>query len=112
MNPIYLFFLLIVGGCGFLPSGDLVLTKRIKNQESHKLDDFTESNYDIAQGRPIFIEALTYPQYMDGGHVSLEGKLGIMIGRETIKIQDLISLPRSNQDLTDEFNELTKNEAK
>lgn len=112
MKAFWLFFLLILASCGFLPSGEKVLSKRIKNQEISKFENYEESNFDIAQGRPIFIEALTYPQYMDGGHVSLEGKLGIMLGREAIKIQDLISLPRNNQDLKDEFDDLTKNETK
>lgn len=112
MNLLIILTLLTVSSCGFLPSGEKVLSKRIKNQDTYLTSTATESSYNIAQGRPIFIEALTYPQYIDGGHVSLEGKLGVMIGRESIRIQDLISLPRFNESIEEEFNELSKNEKK
>lgn len=112
MNYIIFFAILVLTSCGFLPSGDKVLSKRINSANSSYNENLTESNYDIAQGRPIFIEALTYPQYIDGGHVSLEGKLGVMIGRESIRIHELISLPRSNESLEDEVGELTEKEKK
>jgi len=47
----------------------------------------------INAGRPIFIEAWSYPQIVDTGDIWGGGKIYINVGREEITLNDVLAKP-------------------
>lgn len=103
-----IFTLLIFGfisSCSSVPKGRNVLEEEfIKNATTPEPE--LKKNEFVNSGRPIYVEGIAYPQMIDGGHVSLEGKVAIYIGRESIKLNKILDI--ETDALEKEFEEVSK----
>lgn len=98
---IFLFIILMISSCASPPKGRNVLEEKFKTDLSENFQE-KEGEEIQASGRPIYIEAITYPQLIEGGHISIEGKIGVYIGRESIKLNKLLNLETNSLEKTSE----------
>lgn len=92
MKFILIYICLLVSSCAILPDGTNVLEERIVKASK----EINKSNFDkvetTEQGRPIYIEAVTYPQMIEGGHVMMKGQMALLVGREKISINNILNI--------------------
>lgn len=79
--------LVLISACSSLPKGNHEL-KQMINDDLPKTED--RKNTYIHKGRPIYLEAQSYPQIIEGGHISMGGKVYVFAGREELALADLI----------------------
>ena len=82
-----LLLLFFLSGCTSLPSGHHEL-KQMINDDLPKEE--TGKNTYIHKGRPIYLEAQSYPQVVDGGHINMGGKIYIFAGREELTLSEIV----------------------
>jgi hypothetical protein len=74
-------------GCVTLPEGELQLGPKIVRDMKASRSGVQALN----KGRPIYIEAYSYPQMLESGDIWTGGPLLINLGREDISLDDLIA---------------------
>jgi hypothetical protein len=74
-------------GCATVPNGELQLGPKI-------VQDMQESRIGtkaINKGRPVYIEARSYPQVLESGDIWLGGPVMLNLGREDLSLDDLVN---------------------
>jgi hypothetical protein len=105
------FLTLYISSCAFLPEGKNVLEEKFIKDESLPLVETEKKEY-VSSGRPIYIEAISYPQMIDGGHLALTGKMAIFIGRETVSMNQIFDVKTGTiEDENRTNDEAVKNES-
>lgn len=111
MIKIYAFFFVIIlttTSCTSLPKGRNVLEEEFIKDSLSPLPELKKNEF-VNSGRPIYIEGIVYPQMIEGGHIALEGKVGIFIGRESIGINRILNIHTGSlENETEELNILKK----
>ena len=81
--------LIITGiyGCASIPSGELQLGPKIVRD----MKESRTSTQALNKGRPVYIEAASYPQLLESGDIWTGGQLLINLGREDISLDALIA---------------------
>lgn len=74
-------------GCATIPEGELQLGPKIVRD----MKDSRSSAQALNKGRPIYIEAYSYPQMLESGDIWTGGPLLINLGREDISLDALIA---------------------
>lgn len=101
-------FFLMSASCTSLPKGKNVLEEEFIKDASTPLPELKKNEF-VNSGRPIYVEGIVYPQMIDGGHISLEGKVGIYIGRESIGLNRILNIQTGLLDKeAEELNDLKK----
>lgn len=86
----FLLLTLLAVGCTSLPSGKPQLKKSIR-RDKKEASQIEVTPSQLNRGRPIYIEAQSYPQLMNGGHIIQGGKIYIYTGREELRLDEIIS---------------------
>jgi hypothetical protein len=77
-------------GCATVPNGELQLGPKI-------VQDMQESRMStkaINKGRPVYIEARSYPQVLESGDIWLGGPFMLNLGREDLSLDALVNPER------------------
>ncbi len=74
-------------GCATIPDGELQLGPKIVRD----MKESRTSAQALNKGRPIYIEAYSYPQMLESGDIWTGGPLLINLGREDISLDSLIT---------------------
>lgn len=111
MNKTCLLFLVTffaLTSCTSLPKGRNIIEEEFIKDSSTPPPELKRNEF-VNSGRPIYVEGMVYPQMIDGGHVSLEGKVGIYIGRESIGLNQILNIQTGSLEKETEVpNELKK----
>ena len=79
-------------GCATVPNGELQLGPKI-------VRDMQESRVGtkaINKGRPVYIEARSYPQVLESGDIWLGGPVMLNSGREDLSLDALVNPERAD----------------
>lgn len=99
----YLSLMILLTACTSLPKGEHQLKKQIEND--FPITEGKNVTY-INKGRPIYIEANTYPQIQTGGHIYMGGKVYLFSGREELNLTDIIKL--NKETMSENYVEFSK----
>lgn len=83
--------------CAFLPSGKNILEESFIKDASTPVPEIKNHEF-VSSGRPIYIEAIVYPQLIEGGHLSLGGKVGVYMGRESVALNQILDVQTGSLD--------------
>ena len=88
-----IFSLFFLSACTSLPKGELQLKKMMMDDQPK--DPQGRVTY-VHSGRPIYVESVSYPYLLPDGHISLQGKLLVYVGREELSLNEL--LPKQEEE--------------
>jgi hypothetical protein len=83
--------LFILTACTSLPKGEPQLKKLML--EDQPRDPQGKISY-VHAGRPIYVESYSYPYLLSDGHISMEGKLLVYVGREELSLNELLPVEK------------------
>lgn len=86
--------LFILSSCTSLPKGDLQLKKMMLDDQPR--DPQGRLSY-VHAGRPIYVESTSYPYLLPDGHISMEGKLLVYVGREELSLNELLPIDKHEE---------------
>ena len=88
-------FAILTGACGCatIPNGELQLGPKIV-RDMHESRTGTQA---LNKGRPIYIEARSYPQVLESGDIWAGGPVLLNLGREDLSLDALI-IPENQSD--------------
>ncbi|MBL7663580.1 MAG: hypothetical protein JNM93_00490 [Bacteriovoracaceae bacterium] len=89
--------LFVLSACTSLPKGDLQLKKMMLDDQPR--EPRGGISY-VHAGRPLYVESTSYPYLLPDGHISMEGKLLVYVGREELSLNEL--LPTQKEEETQE----------
>lgn len=78
-------------GCATIPEGELQLGPEIKKDMR-----VTHNNTFLNKGRPIYVEAKSYPQILENGDIWAGGSLMMNIGREDVSFDEMLKKRSAN----------------
>lgn len=83
------FFLVVAGtyGCATIPDGELQLGPKIVRD----MRESRTSTQALNKGRPIYIEARSYPQILESGDIWAGGPVLLNLGREDLSLDSLVN---------------------
>lgn len=85
---------LTLAACISVPKGELQLGPQITSD----MQSGTKNASHIGKGRPIYVEARSYPQILESGDIWAGGTLMVNIGREDLSLDEVISpLPTESE---------------
>ncbi len=84
-----------LASCSFTPKGSDELMRKIANDQR---DEAAIAEPTVNQGRPLFLEAASYPQFLPNGDIWTGGVILINIGREVLPLNDLVDKYRGEHE--------------
>jgi len=76
--------------CTILPKGNPQLKRSIEDDKESVSLNTPVLPSQLNRGRPIYLEVHSYPQLLNGGHISLGGKIYLYGGREELRLDEII----------------------
>lgn len=101
--------LFVLSSCTSLPKGEPQLRKMMLDDRPRNVPE--RVSY-VHSGRPLYIESTSYPFVMADGHISMNGKLLVYVGREELSLNELLPVKEELSDGAKEKKEEEKVEEK